>query len=276
MKKTYLHIFIMMFLTLIQVSSKPCDESVFLNQTEIDNFLINHPDCDSLTSDLVIEQNGGQPIRNLNGLKNIKYIAGPMYIGGTLELIDLEGLNNLEYVGDDLEIFSCPVLEDISALSNLKYVVGIVSIERNFKLLSLKGLENISLDSLVGFQIRDNVLLSDCNIIPVCKTLENSNKIVFISRNGENCFSNTEVEEACSLLSVGNDSNNDLEIVTFDNQTITFNTQIDLDRILFFNYIGKEVSMDIKTTEKTIDVSALSIGIYFIVVNNKSFKVSIQ
>lgn len=110
----------------------------FTNQSQIDDFPRNHPDCTEIIGNVLI----GGYLENLNGLSQITHIGGFLKINNTT-LENMDGLENLQTV-ESLLMESNANLQNIEALSNLSSTNRIV-LMNNHNLLTLSGLEGINI-----------------------------------------------------------------------------------------------------------------------------------
>ncbi len=141
MKKVFLYLsFIVFSISVFSQSCLPGDNS-FSTQADIDNFLINHPDCTTIEGNLMIM---GDDITNLNALQNITTFEAGFWIEDCPLLGNLNGLQNINYVGDYFELGNLPLIESIDELSSLTYVGGALDIVNMPNLSNINGLENIS------------------------------------------------------------------------------------------------------------------------------------
>ena len=123
----------------------------FTNQAQIDNFIIQYPDCTEINGDVVIDEAN---ITSLAGLANITSITGALEIREVEGLENLDGLENLETVGTDLILREVEDLENIEALESLTSVGGEFTVRSCPELVTLDGLENLTTVGL-GLIIRD-------------------------------------------------------------------------------------------------------------------------
>lgn len=129
----------------------------FLQQSEVDAFLSQYPDCEVIEGSVYIPNTD---ILNLDSLKNVKQILGDLLITGNQNLLSLQGLSQLEKVGQALRIQNNGQLTTLNGLQNLAVVQGdFFYIGSNSALQDLEALA--SLDSVAGiFQIWDNAVLT--------------------------------------------------------------------------------------------------------------------
>jgi len=71
----------------------PPSNITFSSQSEIDNFILNYPNCEILEFTNI----SGNDISNLNGFSNIKYMCDDLRITNCPNLIDISGLSNITY-----------------------------------------------------------------------------------------------------------------------------------------------------------------------------------
>ncbi|QQX75457.1 MULTISPECIES: T9SS type A sorting domain-containing protein [Aequorivita] len=206
----------------------------FTSQSQIDNFIIDYPNCTEINGTLRIEEavsgeitnlNGlSQIIRvenlrilnnaaltNLNGLNNLTAVTdgdtyGRLYIIGNQSLQNLSGLESLEEVSQDLRIIQNPILSSIEGLESLSSTTAHILIEENPSLTSLMGLTNLT--SADGIHITDNDLLynlnglnnitelGDLRIIANQNliNLEGLNNLVTVGEEGIEIYSNPSLE----------------------------------------------------------------------------------
>lgn len=115
----------------------------FNSQAEINNFIINYPNCTSIEGKLVIGTNFGSQndITDLSAFRNVVSTKG-LLIQNT-KATSLEGLNAVSAVTNtELAIRYNELLTDITALSNVTEAPAL-SISQNNSLTSLQGLHNI-------------------------------------------------------------------------------------------------------------------------------------
>ncbi len=120
----------------------PSGDLVFSNQAEIDNFLIEYPNCTEIEGDVRIWV-FGNGTTNLLGLQNLMSIGGSLEIMNNsvlVNLIDLTGLENLTTIGNSLFISGNASLSSLSGLDNLTTIGGFLDIRNNPSLNSLSGL----------------------------------------------------------------------------------------------------------------------------------------
>lgn len=122
----------------------------FSNQTQVNNFQVQYPNCTIINGDVLV----GGNITNLNGLANIITISGALEIREASSLNNLNGLENLKTVGTDLILREADNLQNINALRRLTSVGGEFTVRSCPELINLNGIENLSRVGL-GLIIRD-------------------------------------------------------------------------------------------------------------------------
>lgn len=137
----------------------PNDYVVLASQEDVDNFIIDYPDCTTLQTLLIGDTIPGSTITNLNGLINLMSI-GWLQIT-TVPLVNLEGLNNVSSI-DRFVIYYMEDLLSLEGLDSLETVTGPeFNIELCLSLTSLIGLENLSSFGGDYFKIINNLNLID-------------------------------------------------------------------------------------------------------------------
>ncbi len=210
---------------------------------------------------------GNNPLlTNLSGLDGLSYIGGVLTVRGNDALESLAGLENLDSIGSNLWLGKNMNLSNLSALTNLTSVGGEIAIDFNLALTSLSGLDNIAPESINDLYIYYNPLLSECEVQSICDYLANPSGITQINDNAAGCFSQEEVEEACTAgvydidyMSVftiyPNPSHSEIIISGLDKTTI--------EEVNIYNRLGQKVIHQ-KGAETKINVSSLLPGMYLV------------
>ncbi len=129
---------------------------IFTTQTQIDSFAINHPNCNEIEGDVLIE---GNDITSLNGLNVLVSVGGYLSVENNDALTSLAGLEGLTSIEGNLHIYNNDALTSLAGLDNVTSVGGTLYVRLNPALTSLAGLNNVtSLEG--GLQIRDNQSLT--------------------------------------------------------------------------------------------------------------------
>lgn len=159
----------------------------FTSQAQLDQFIIDYPNCQELSTLSL----SGLNITNLAGLSNLITINGGLTVSNT-GLENLDGLDNLTYIGsgdfqDILTIQDNSLLTNIAALSSASSSRGMdIGIFNNPKLTSLEGFKNINSEVLT-FEIRNNSSLeniSALNNIEIVESLSIIDNPSLISLDG--------------------------------------------------------------------------------------------
>lgn len=183
MKKIYA--LVVCFTAVLSVKAQcPTGELSFSAQAQIDNFIIQYPDCTLIDGDIIIT---GNSIVNLNGLQNLVSVTGALEIRNNPALTNLSGLQNLQSVGTDLIIRSNATLQSISQLSGITTVGGEFTVRTCNALTSLNGMQNLTSVGL-ALIIRDCTLLTSIEALSgitfVGETLEIVENPALVSLNG--------------------------------------------------------------------------------------------
>ncbi|NQT78134.1 MAG: T9SS type A sorting domain-containing protein [Bacteroidetes bacterium] len=162
--------------------------------------LVNLSGLDFESSSISILRIGFNDVLNdLSPLEVITNVKFSVSIDDNLALENLSGMHNIDSVGS-IVIENNAKLNTLEHLSNISaldegwfYIIG------NDSLTSLSGLDNIDASSILALMIKDNPLLSTCEISSVCNYLLIPNGYVEIHNNAVGCNNQAEVEEACTV-----------------------------------------------------------------------------
>ena len=150
MKHFYLTFLFLIFSAISYAQCPPAGLTI-TNQSQIDTFIINYPNCTEINGDLIIDEAN---ITSLAGFANISSITGALEIREVPNLQNLNGLQNLETVGTDLILREVDALQHINALSSLTSVGGEFTVRSCPDLVHLDGIENLTTVGL-GLIIRN-------------------------------------------------------------------------------------------------------------------------
>lgn len=213
-------------------------------------------------------------LSDISALSNLTTVGENLRIYMNSALTTLTGLDNVTSVGDNLRITNNTALTSISALSNITSIAGELAVDNNDELVSLTGLENIDPESVTDLVIRNNFLLSTCEVQSVCYYLVTPNGDISIHDNATGCNSK---EEIISLCADGVSENNNPEFIIYPNpaqKEITISSKMNIVpiEVVIYNQIGQLVIQETQITN-SIDVSMLSQGMYFIEISSDGIKI---
>lgn len=166
---------------------------IFNNQSQVDNFPQNYPDCNIILGDVTIRGGVVQTdslyaiteiqgtlditttasLQSLEGLMGLQRIGGDLYIhNNTLDspLPNLNGLNNLQEIEGSLRIQAVHALNNLTGLENLTTVGGAFSLITNDNMVDLVGLNSLT-------TIGDSLLISMQDLI---KNINNLNTLTHV------------------------------------------------------------------------------------------------
>ncbi len=176
------------------IFAQPClaNGIIFTNQTQIDSFQVNYPECSIIEGDVTIH--GGSDITNLNGLSVLNSINGYLDIYENYSLTSLSGLDGLETIGGNLSLHSNTVLLSLSGLENLDSIGGWLVFFMNPNLNSLSGLENL-------LQIQGQLWIEYCHSLSNLNGLDNLTSIAgrLVIRHNPNLNSLSGLENLNSV-----------------------------------------------------------------------------
>jgi len=142
----------------------PIGNLFLYTQADIDQFIIDYPNCTNFQNSIDISTSG---LNNLNGLSNLIEIGGHLFIYST-DLVNLTGLDNLQIIGDYLQIENNDFLTDIESLGNITSLGGNLYVNNNPNLASccpLINLADLAITAGNNYNIDDND--DDCSSLPV-------------------------------------------------------------------------------------------------------------
>jgi hypothetical protein len=166
----------------------------FTTQAQIDAFPTDYPSCNQILGDVKIK---GADITNLDGLSQITAIDGFLQINTNPVLTNVNGLSALQSVGGYLHFLNNASLANVDGLSALQSVGGALQFRNNNMLSNLTGIENIDHTTITFLILKDNPLLSACEVQSICDYLAVPANSAIISGNATGCSTRTEVETAC-------------------------------------------------------------------------------
>jgi len=134
---------LVIILSHLEINSQ-CPTGAFYGQSDIDNFIINYPNCDSLLSFSINEQYHPKTnevmdtVYNLDGFRNVKYIDDFSYkLSSLIGLKNISGLDSVETIDGDIRIRDAGVISNFNGFKGLKRVNTDIVIElTNFDTIS--------------------------------------------------------------------------------------------------------------------------------------------
>jgi len=235
---------------------------IFSSQEEIDNFQLMYGYCNHIGGNIEIS---GNDITNLFGLNSISECSESLIIRDNPLLLNLTGLNSITSVGGNLDISNNSSLRNLSALKSVSQIDGELHIESNPQITSLEGINNIEQESISSISIAFNSSLYNCQAESICNYIANPGGNIEIHDNYTGCKTLDEVKTACESSAII-ESNRFVENLFYPNPTqnyIYISTNETLEFITIYNYSGQKV-LQPNTSTKTIDVSTLPPGLYFV------------
>ena len=197
-KLSFTTILLLLFTSKV-ISQCPSGAIYLNNQTDVDNFTTDYPNCFVPDALFVTDASDLSPLNVLTG------ITGSLYINyGTMTTLNGLMIAN----ANSVNIFGCNSLTDVSALGNITGGINILSIQDCSVLSSLTGLSTMSPPLSLGLSALPN--LTNLTGLPSFATLES----LFISGVG---ISNINDLSASTILGVNLNNNPSLTDLTFSN-----------------------------------------------------------
>ncbi|MFK5857292.1 MAG: T9SS type A sorting domain-containing protein [Bacteroidota bacterium] len=248
--------------------------SIFIIQ---DNEMLTNLDgLDNVTSvgdHMVINSNPS--LISISSLNSLISVEGGLSITNNVMLTDLSGLTNITSIGGDVKIVNNKVLQSIHELNNLETLLGNIVIGDN-ALVSLNGLTNIIGSSVRNIYIAYNPSLSECDVLGICDYLTDPAGDAIVSFNSVNCNSRLEVEEACGIIGINNNSNKSIISISPNPATdkifISYDDNKTVELINIYSQTGSKVySTDNINTG--ISVATFNPGLYIIEIITNGLKI---
>lgn len=152
----------------------------------------------TVTGNIYITSLASDMVTSLAPLQNITSVGGAIIIAENHSLTSLNGLGGLQSAGM-LEISFNGTLNNIGVLSALTTVTGSVNIVGNESLTTLTGLP-IGLTIGGDLTIRNNPVLSTCNLTAICNYQRTHSSATYlnVSGNAGMCSNETTLYSACN------------------------------------------------------------------------------
>ena len=155
MKRCFIALlFLFSYLSALSTTCGPIDLG---SQTDVDNFRMNNPGCDTINGNLHIH---GASVVNLDSLIGLVHITGNLQID-TTSLTSLSGLEGILTAPSIITIDTNHMLLNFNALINMTSLAQI-SITRNVVLNDVSGLINVIANNVLV--VENNPNLSTCCI----------------------------------------------------------------------------------------------------------------
>lgn len=232
------------------------------------NSLVNLAGLNALTSignNLQIENNAS--LESLNGLESVKSIGGDLIVDNNPTLTTLQGLNSVSIVSGFLQVVNNPSITTLMGLNSIRTVKGLVQVYNNDNLVSLFGIDSINHESIIDLAILSCPKLSNCSIQSVCDHLGIASNLASIAGNESRCNSREIILENCTAIGGNNEPSSLNKIIFFPNPTSGIvnvkGIGVENAAIKVTDSLGRLV-LKKKLEERTIDLSNLASGLYFI------------
>ncbi len=204
-------------------------------------------------------------LSDISALSNLTTVGENLRIYMNPALTTLSGLDNVNSVGDNLRITNNIALTNISALSSITSIAGELAIDNNDALVSLVGLDNIDAESITDLVVRNNMLLSTCDVQSLCNYLVTPNGDISLHNNAPGC---NNKEEVIALCADGISEISKFNFIVYPNPAqkeiiISSKNEIVITEVIIYNSLGQRV-VHKESVIGPIDVSMLNEGMYII------------
>ncbi len=186
MRSFYLLTILLLFANSLLAQSCLPNGIIFYYQSDLDDFLIDYPNCTEIEGDVQIGiVDSPSDITDISALNNINMIGGRLYITDNVllesfnfpdltiiegsfsisnqpNIQNFESFPNLSFIGDNFFINECDDLINFSGLENITTVNGELSITGCDSFTNFEGLQNLTIIE-EGFQLWSNHSLENFN-----------------------------------------------------------------------------------------------------------------
>jgi len=213
-------------------------------------------------------------LASMSGLESLTTVGVDFNFGNNNKLASLVGLSSISSIGGNLQIAGFDILQNLNGLEALTSIGGELYISGNNQLTSIEGIANIEAQSITSLVVRYNPMLSECEVTSICDYLQIPGGDVTILSNASGCSSEAEVNASCATSIV--DHVGEMQFYCYPNPadkeiTIKLEEETKLQNVSIYNLLGENV-LTKYSTGKTVDVSALSKGLYLIEITTSNGK----
>ncbi len=211
-----------------------------------------------------ISINGDNPLLNLNELGFLTTLGGSLSIESYNGMSDLNGLQNLKTIYGSLAIAGVNSLNGLDSLTSINGVLQIT----NSQIPDLNKIANIT--GITYLLLQQNPNLSQCAVNSICNYLNVPTNPSSISSNSVGCNTRPEVLTECNLVTAIKTHIIINETSVYPNPT-TGILNVDPPGVretdlTLYNITGQIIYK--ATNHKTIDLSGLPNGVYYLQIKN--------
>ncbi len=135
----------------------PSGNVAFNSQADVNQFITDYPNCDTISGDLIITGN----VTNLSALDNLQSIEGYFIISDT-QLTSISNFNSLAYVLNSIEISDNALLTEVMGFNALIDLGTFFNIDNNPNLVTISGFNNATV-VFGDFWVNGNTSLQTIN-----------------------------------------------------------------------------------------------------------------
>jgi len=188
-------------------SDCPTGDIWFNTQAELNQFILNYPNCTVLPGNVTIVDIVSSNINDLSPLNNIQTIGGDLLIENCSAISTLNGLTGLKTVKGDFYIVGNDQLQNLNGFNNLTNVAGNININGNHALIGV-GLNNlIELEGKLSIDENDaltSITINGLNMIGGLVSVSENPQLLTIGLSSvSNIGDNLIIHDNASLTSVG-------------------------------------------------------------------------
>lgn len=201
-----------------------------------------------------IANNNG--LLNFQGLESLTTIGSFVHIWNNDNLMNFQGLESLNAIEEFFSISDNNNLDNIDGIINLQSIGNYLSIHNNEMLTSIQGMENINPETISAssinqndIEIYNNINLTSCAMENVCSVFNTQESKIFISNNGIDCDSSSDIDSICNPYCgfVDNKNSSGVGSLTYAIECVLANDTIYIDEALGSDTIWlSESSIDLE------------------------------
>ena len=190
------------------------------------------------------------------------------------KLSNLQGFENLKFVNDFVKIEACDNIITLGGLESVSVIKQII-VRENPEIISLRGIDGVDPNQISRIEIHNNPKLSLCEVQSICEYISLPNIVTDVHDNAQKCNSVAEIDTACLYSSVSELTFSDLFSV-YPNPS-SYKLYIEkyngakVEEVILYNQYGQSV-LWVKDNPDYIEVENLTSGVYLIEILFNNYK----
>ena len=222
-----------------------------------------------------VQKNSNAALTDFTGFNGLTSVGTSFTIESNNNITSLNGFDLLNSIGTTFNITTNAELTSLNGIESLTHIstnggTSGFQINANPKLTDISGMINVDHTDISTLTIRNNTLLSTCAISNVCAYMDAGGSRV-ISGNATGCANATEIQAACTLLSVSDYLLKEAISIypnpVLDQLNISVKTEINIERLELYSIDGRLIKSQ-QYELQSMDLSNVSTGIYFLKISS--------